>query len=217
MIQSPVPHLAHTSENAPPARSTFAGSTDFTVFLKMLTTQMQNQNPLNPVEASDFAVQLATFSGVEQQVQTNQLLTRLTERLFSDDMAQWLDTEVAHGNVVRNTGEPLSLSLPAVTSGASRRDVVLTTSDGREVLRLPVSLTRQDVQFDPSPDGTTPLLSGEYLAKVEDFRGADLMQIQGAAQFARVSEVRRAPEGVILVLNGGATANPADITAIRRP
>jgi hypothetical protein len=50
---------------------------DFETFLKMLTTQMKNQDPLNPVESSEYAVQLATFSSVEQQVLTNDLLTRL--------------------------------------------------------------------------------------------------------------------------------------------
>jgi flagellar basal-body rod modification protein FlgD len=49
-------------------------SSDFETFLKMLTVQMQNQDPLNPVDSSDYATQLATFSGVEQQVQTNDLL-----------------------------------------------------------------------------------------------------------------------------------------------
>ena len=39
-------------------------SSDYETFLKMLTVQMQNQDPLNPVESSDFAAQLATFSSV---------------------------------------------------------------------------------------------------------------------------------------------------------
>ena len=43
-------------------------SSDFETFLKMLTTQMQNQDPLNPVDSTDYATQLATFSSVEQQV-----------------------------------------------------------------------------------------------------------------------------------------------------
>ena len=47
--------------------SGFSGG-DFETFLKMLTTQIRNQDPLNPMEGSEFAVQLATFSGVEQQV-----------------------------------------------------------------------------------------------------------------------------------------------------
>ena len=42
-------------------------NSDFETFLKMLTAQMENQDPLNPIESSDYAVQLATFSGVEQQ------------------------------------------------------------------------------------------------------------------------------------------------------
>ena len=46
-------------------------SSDFETFLKMLTVQLENQDPLNPVDSADYAVQLATFSGVEQQVQTN--------------------------------------------------------------------------------------------------------------------------------------------------
>ena len=46
-------------------------------FLKLLTTQMQNQDPLNPIDSTDYAAQLATFSGVEQQVRTNSLLADL--------------------------------------------------------------------------------------------------------------------------------------------
>ena len=49
-------------------------SSDFETFLKMLTVQMKNQDPLNPVESTDYATQLATFSGVEQAVLTNDLL-----------------------------------------------------------------------------------------------------------------------------------------------
>ena len=52
-------------------------SSDFETFLLMLTTQLENQDPLNPIESQDFAVQLATFSGVEQQVLTNDLLSDL--------------------------------------------------------------------------------------------------------------------------------------------
>ena len=61
-------------------------SSDFETFLKMLTTQMQNQDPLNPIESSDYAVQLATFSGVEQQVRTNQLLADLANQMGSSGL-----------------------------------------------------------------------------------------------------------------------------------
>ena len=63
-------------------------TSDFTTFLKMLTTQMQNQDPLNPIDSTDYAAQLATFSGVEQQVRTNSLLADLGTQFGLMGMAQ---------------------------------------------------------------------------------------------------------------------------------
>lgn len=44
---------------------------DFETFLRLLTTQLQNQDPLDPTNSTEFVAQLANFSSVEQQVQTN--------------------------------------------------------------------------------------------------------------------------------------------------
>jgi flagellar basal-body rod modification protein FlgD len=49
-------------------------SEQFTQFLKLLTAQVQNQDPLTPLDSTQFVQQLATFSGLEQQVQTNAVL-----------------------------------------------------------------------------------------------------------------------------------------------
>ena len=43
-------------------------SSDFETFLKMLTAQIKNQDPLKPMDSSEFATQLATFPSLEQQV-----------------------------------------------------------------------------------------------------------------------------------------------------
>ena len=63
-------------------------NSDFQTFLTMLTTQMQNQDPLNPMESTEFATQLATFSGVEQQVRTNELLGSLQDSMALSSMGQ---------------------------------------------------------------------------------------------------------------------------------
>lgn len=84
--------------NTPTNASGFAGG-DFETFLKMLTTQIRNQDPLNPMEGSDFAVQLATFSGVEQQVQTNDLLQKMTDQLgaeFPDNLFRMDRPQCSH-------------------------------------------------------------------------------------------------------------------------
>jgi len=43
-------------------------------FLRLLVTQLQHQDPLDPLDAQDFAAQLAEFTALEQQVNTNQLI-----------------------------------------------------------------------------------------------------------------------------------------------
>src|SRR3954453_23903175 len=57
------------------ANSTLAGN--FQTFLTLLTTQLQNQNPLDPLDTNQFTQQLVQFAGVEQQLKTNDQLTSL--------------------------------------------------------------------------------------------------------------------------------------------
>jgi flagellar basal-body rod modification protein FlgD len=52
-------------------------SGNFSTFLTLLTTQLQNQDPLNPMDSSQFTQQLVMFSQVEQQINTNQNLQTL--------------------------------------------------------------------------------------------------------------------------------------------
>jgi flagellar basal-body rod modification protein FlgD len=56
---------------------TIAGN--FTTFLSLLTTQLQNQNPLDPLDTNQFTQQLVQFTGVEQMLKTNDLLATLLE------------------------------------------------------------------------------------------------------------------------------------------
>ncbi len=50
---------------------------DYTTFLKLLTTQLQNQDPTNPMDSSQFTQQLVMYSQVEQQIKSNQKLDAL--------------------------------------------------------------------------------------------------------------------------------------------
>src|SRR5256714_2584483 len=62
---------------SPPAgnKATLAGN--FDTFLRILTTQLKNQNPLDPLDTNQFTQQLVQFAGVEQQINMNQQLTTL--------------------------------------------------------------------------------------------------------------------------------------------
>jgi flagellar basal-body rod modification protein FlgD len=50
---------------------------NFTEFLQLLTTQLQNQNPLDPLDTNQFTQQLVQFAQVEQQMKSNDALTTL--------------------------------------------------------------------------------------------------------------------------------------------
>ena len=50
---------------------------NFQSFLSLLTTQLQNQDPLNPTDTNQFTEQITQMTGVEQQLMSNQLLQQL--------------------------------------------------------------------------------------------------------------------------------------------
>jgi len=52
---------------------------DFDDFLTLLTTQLQNQDPMDPMDSGEFTQQLVAFTGVEQQIQTNQNLETIAD------------------------------------------------------------------------------------------------------------------------------------------
>src|ERR1700716_4520199 len=57
--------------------ATLAGN--FQTFLTLLTTQLQNQNPLDPLDTNQFTQQLVQFAGVEQQLKSNDQLKSLID------------------------------------------------------------------------------------------------------------------------------------------
>jgi flagellar basal-body rod modification protein FlgD len=57
------------------------GTLDYNAFLKLLIAQMQNQDPTQPMDSTEFVAQLASFSNVEQGIQTNTKLDSLMTSL----------------------------------------------------------------------------------------------------------------------------------------
>jgi flagellar basal-body rod modification protein FlgD len=77
---------AAASASSNSSASTAAGDalmTNYDMFLKMLTTQLRVQNPLEPMNAEKFTEQLVQYSSVEQQIQTNQKLEDMLATMVS--------------------------------------------------------------------------------------------------------------------------------------
>jgi flagellar basal-body rod modification protein FlgD len=72
---------ATTTATSSSSTSTLAlGTTDF---LQLLMTQLTNQNPLDPTDPTEFTSQLATYSGLEQQINMNTTLSTMSDNMSS--------------------------------------------------------------------------------------------------------------------------------------
>lgn len=73
-----------TSDDKPSGRKMIAQN--FDTFLQLLTTQLRNQNPLEPLDTNEFTNQLVQFSSVEQIIETNKHLEQISQ-LSATNMA----------------------------------------------------------------------------------------------------------------------------------
>lgn len=203
---------------AEPQRSQSALSSDFETFLRMLTVQMKNQDPLNPIQSSDFAVQLATFSGVEQQVKSNELLARLADGFAASGMtglANWIGRDVRSSGAASFEGAPLTLYPGDGAFGGDASFLVVRDSTGLPVARSPIAPAAAPLDWaGVRPDGT-PLVPGLYSFEIERVVGQDVVGTTPVEHYARVTEVQSGPAGPVLLLAGGATVSASDVRAVR--
>jgi len=210
---------ALTGTGAPTAGGTGALSSDFETFLRMLTTQMRNQDPLNPVESSDFAVQLATFSSVEQQVQTNELLTGLGAQMATLGMGQfpgWIGLEAEVRAPVLFTGDPVAVETE-VDPRADAAELVVTDVQGNEVMRAPLPPESGPLLWAGRDRQGQPLPEGRYTLTVLSLAAGQTVASHDAHMRARVAETRLDGGAVRLVLENGQSVAPAEVLGLRPP
>lgn len=204
-------NVSNKAQNAVPITS------DFTTFLKMLTTQLQNQDPMNPMESTDFAVQLATFSGVEQQVQTNGLLADLKGQFALLGMAQlsgWVGKEARSTADVWFEGSALTV-LPEPSPKADNLVLVVRDSSGTLVSREDVPLGSNPYLWLGANAAGDPLPTGRYSLTLESRIGSEVIGTSPVSSYATIQEARRDGNDILLVLRGGIEVNASNVTALR--
>lgn len=194
-------------------------SSDYMTFLRMLTVQMQNQDPLNPIDSSDYAVQLATFSGVEQQVRTNELLAGMTtsfQQFGMAEMAGWIGKEARSNAAVQYNGTPVTLS-PNPAVGATRAVIAVTDAQGNLVSREDIPVSAEPYQWLGAGADGMPLPPGTYTIMLESMKGDEVIDSRPVEYYALVTEARGGPGGTRLVLQGGIEVPTSSVTALREP
>lgn len=207
-----------STATAPPAAAPKI-TPDFNTFLRMLTVQMQNQDPLNPIDSADYAMQLATFSGVEQQVRTNQLLADMQgkfNQLGMAEMASWIGKEARSPAPVRYEGAPVILS-PNPAVGANRAVLVVKDAQGTLVSREEIPLSAAPYQWLGAGIDGNPLPAGTYSLALESLNGEQVIATTPVEHYARVIEAKGGAGGTKLVLEGGVEVLASAVTALREP
>ncbi|SDE40059.1 flagellar basal-body rod modification protein FlgD [Salipiger thiooxidans] len=192
-------------------------SSDFETFLKMLTTQMQNQDPLNPLDTTEYATQLATFSSVEQQVLTNDLLKELTGVIGGNQfqhLAGWIGKQALSDAPVFYGGAPIVLR-PEYASGADGARLVVRNSGGSEVQTLTLDMSDPVIAWVGVDDLGDPLPSGVYSFQIESLSGSGVIGRSDAQVYNPIIEVRQQNGEVMLTLSDGSEIRASDVTALR--
>ena len=199
------------------AESAAVISSDFETFLQMLTAQAKYQDPLEPIDSSEYAAQLAQFSMVEQQVLSNDLLTALSDQFGSGGLSQMaglIGMEASTTSPVQFEGSPIEIT-PSMEDGADAAFLIAYDSTGEEVYRSAIPVDSTSVQWDGVADDGTTLADGIYSFAVESRALGLTTGTTPAEAFTRITEARRAGTETVLILNGGSAVMTDDISALR--
>ena len=216
-LTSPNPLTVPTDTVAKAARATIAS--DFETFLRMMTVQLQNQDPLNPIDSADYAVQLATFSGVEQQVQTNELLKNLAASLGAgglSEMAGWVGMEARVTGPAHFSGTPLTIT-PTLEPIVDQAQLVVRNANGTEVQRLDIGTSGDPVTWAGVASDGTPFPPGTYTFQTASYSQGRPQGLSTSPVYRRVTEVQVEDGGTVLVVDGGDKVKATDVTALRDP
>ncbi len=198
---------------SPRTTSQTGAAVDFQSFLRLLTAQLRNQDPLSPLDSTQFVAQLASFSTVEQLVSANDHLGAISNGLSSKgfaDYAAWI------GRVAEIDGAPTQFDGAATPyriaqqSGAVRVDLVVRTADGDIVHRASI---RNDASIQYwNGDGARG--SGVYSLTAEYTQADGSVEIGAASSFATINSVRLGADGALISLSNGVTAAPDQIKGL---
>jgi flagellar basal-body rod modification protein FlgD len=185
--------------------ATLAGN--FQTFLTLLTTQLQNQNPLDPLDTNQFTQQLVQFAGVEQQLKTNTELSTLVTLQQTAQATQALNfvgkTAVVDGSTAALTNSSATWDLNVPSN--SNVNISITNSTGQTVFTGSYSVSagnNQPFTWDGKGNDGTQWPDGKYTltATAADSAGNSVAvstQIQGV-----VSSVDLTQSPPLLSING---------------
>lgn len=196
-------------------------SADMNTFLQLLTTQLQYQDPLDPMDTAEFTNQLVQYSSVEQAIQTNSKLDTLLQLNVSNLGAQAVSYI---GKTVQVLGDVMPLengkAKAAYTLDKDVQSVTITVKDmSGNVVYSETGETSsgtheftwdgKDSNGNQLPDGAYQIVVGTKVASGETSANVT------TTVFGRVTGIASDSSNVYVGLGDAVTATLGDILTIR--
>ncbi len=199
-------------------------------FLTLLVTQLQNQDPLNPMDNAEVTSQIAQLSTVNGINQLNNTLLALSGQM---DLSQSMQAANLIGKEVLVPGEKISLGSSVVDgvttqvatpfgvdliSDAAKVVVTILDASGKAVRQMeledPQSAGVLTLQWDGKDDAGLPVGDGAYTVQVAATDAEGQLVASEALTSGRVSSVAYASTGLQLELGLAGTYSLFDIRKI---
>ena len=217
LLPGPVGQVARDDQDLTEARN--AADADFESFLKLLTAQLENQDPLEPLDSTQFVEQLASFSTVEQLVSANERLDALALQSATGDIASfasWIGREVAAADgTFRATGDPQSFAVPTL-EGAERIEAVVRDQLGIERRRLTIAADETGRAIWDGRDAQGDVIIGpDMKIDLNYIQGGSITETRTAEVLRLVTGLRGSDDGVVLDLADGASLAPEAVSRLQ--
>lgn len=192
-------------------------------FLTLLTTQLQNQDPLSPMETTEFTNQLVLFSQVEQQIRINEQLEEAlvgqANQLIQGALAFiGLDAEV-NADTFPYAGEPVRLSY-TLAEQAGSTEVRIFNEAGTEIRRLTgeTAAGRHEIVWDGLRADGTAADPGTYRVEVVATTPGtqDRLVEASTTVFGTITGVDSS-SGVIALTMGDTAVTMDEVISVTRP
>lgn len=192
-------------------------------FLKLMLAQMQNQDPMKPMESGDFLTQIAQFSSAKGIADMAKSMDTLTSSLTSNQALQ-ASSLIGHTVFAPSSNGMLeaqgnlggSINLPASTADLT---VTIRDSSGRVVKQMPMGQQPEGMTYfawDGTDASGNRLPPGMYNITAESTNGAGeitMVPVQVAARVESVS-MGKAGQGITLNLTGIGAVKFNDVSEI---
>ncbi len=215
--------LAGITPSAQASSASASLASDFDSFLQLLVAQMENQDPLKPMDSTEFVSQTATLSQVEQAVQTNQNLENVVSALTLGGL---VNDAGFIGKTVSYAGEEIELGQDSTATfsfelsttsndttvqilaedGTLIRDIAMGSVEGQRVT---------EVVWDGKDDFGNNMLPGDKFTVQVSGTGIDGASVAYNTYLRGVvEEVVFTSTGSVLQLDNGGQVIPGEVSSV---